>query len=77
MNPKTEERNRSIIRYNIIGIVMNLCLAVFKITAGIAAFTVVPDYSVPGRDRDIEVCREEVKEMHPDMMFKIRIGIDV
>lgn len=43
----------------------------------IAAFTVVPDYSVPGRDKDIEAFREEVKEMHPDMMFKIRIGIDM
>jgi divalent metal cation (Fe/Co/Zn/Cd) transporter len=37
MNPKAEERNRSIIKYNLIGIAMNLGLAVFKITAGIAA----------------------------------------
>ena len=37
MNQKSEERNRSIIRYNMIGIAMNLLLAVFKIAAGIVA----------------------------------------
>ena len=63
MNPKTEERNRSIIRYNIIGIVMNLCLAVFKITAGIAAHAHA-------------VMLDGVNSLS-DMMFKIRIGIDV
>ncbi len=36
MNRKSRERNRKIIRYNMIGIVMNLFLAVFKITAGLA-----------------------------------------
>lgn len=36
MNRKSRERNRQIIRYNMIGIVMNLFLAVFKITAGLA-----------------------------------------
>ena len=33
----TEDRNRTIIKYNIAGIVMNLLLAVLKITAGIVA----------------------------------------
>ena len=37
MNQRSEERNRSIIRYNMIGIAMNLLLAVFKIAAGIVA----------------------------------------
>jgi len=37
MNQKTRERNRIIIKYSILGIAMNLLLAVFKIAAGAAA----------------------------------------
>ena len=37
MNPNNEERHRTIIRYSMAGIIMNLLMAVFKITAGIVA----------------------------------------
>ncbi len=37
MEQRSDDRNKSIIRYNIIGIVMNLALSVFKITAGLMA----------------------------------------
>ena len=37
MNPNNGERNRTIIRYSMAGIIMNLLMAVFKITAGIVA----------------------------------------
>ena len=35
MNPRDNSRNKKIIKYNLIGIGMNLMLAVFKITVGI------------------------------------------
>lgn len=34
MNPRDNTRNKKIIKYNLIGIGMNLILAVFKITVG-------------------------------------------
>lgn len=34
MNPRDNSRNKMIIKYNLIGIGMNLILAVFKITVG-------------------------------------------